>query len=100
MKTKIYQSGTKDIFAGSAVDDSLSLKSLTPVYRHSLIGIDLADILLFSKIGVSYAYLHGKMAVGFFGINVNIRWSKRLVRKINMHKEKNGISVTPNKHSL
>jgi hypothetical protein len=61
----IYQSGTKDIFTRSAVDGSLSLQPLTPVYRHSLIGVDLADILLFQKIGVSYEYLPGKMTMGF-----------------------------------
>lgn len=61
----IYQSGAKDIFTKSNVDDSLSLQPLTPVYNHSLIGVDLADILLFSKIGVSYEYLPGKMNVGF-----------------------------------
>jgi len=61
----IYQSGAKDIFTKSDVDDSPSLQPLIPVYRHNLIGVDLADILLFSKIGVSYEYLPGKMTVGF-----------------------------------
>ena len=61
----IYQSGTKDIFTKSAVEGSTSLQPLTLVYKHSLIGVDLADILLFSKIGVSYEYLPGKMTVGF-----------------------------------
>ncbi|HEY6914939.1 MAG TPA: hypothetical protein VI413_09710, partial [Paludibacter sp.] len=61
----IYQSGTKDIFTKSAIVESHSFEPLTPVYKHSLIGVDLADILLFSKIGVSYEYLPGKMTVGF-----------------------------------
>lgn len=61
----VYQSGKKDIFSKSSIKELSSQETLEPVYLHHLIGIDVADILLYNRIGISYEYLLGKTPLGF-----------------------------------
>lgn len=58
----LYQSGTKDIF--TIIEDSPP-QTFKPVYLHHLIGFDLADILLYQALGVSYEFLPGNAHIGF-----------------------------------
>jgi hypothetical protein len=60
-----YQNGTRDTFPKENTENRVSVQPMNPVYRHHLVGVDLADILLFSRVGVSYEYLPGKMNFGF-----------------------------------
>jgi hypothetical protein len=69
----IYQSGRKDIFAPVNAVYLSTDQVLNTAYRHQLIGIDLADLLFFTGLAVSYEYLPGKANFGF-----KVGYAKRL----------------------